>query len=120
MDSSIRKLVRQIIRRVHPDLYSAHPPALRANQEALRALNAYLDGLSSDGAVRGSTVEFFVKDGTSLVQIRAELPASGSLGPLLHAFGAFQADCVERCRGLRPGRLILGSNGMKCHTESIR
>lgn len=84
-----RKLVRAIVRQVHPDLFSAHPYERAKNTEALQALNAYADQLSQGLRPQAAKLTFYVRggEGEALTEIPAELPAYGSLGPLFYAFG---------------------------------
>ncbi|PRW34089.1 hypothetical protein C2E21_7404 [Chlorella sorokiniana] len=84
-----RKLVRAIVRQVHPDLFSAHPYERAKNTEALQALNAYADQLSQGLRPQAAKLTFYVRggEGEALTEVPAELPAYGSLGPLFYAFG---------------------------------
>jgi hypothetical protein len=54
MDTDARRLMRAVVRRVHPDLFAAHPYERQRNSESLKALNAYVDALAAAaGASRG-------------------------------------------------------------------
>ncbi|GAB4823551.1 hypothetical protein N2152v2_010597 [Parachlorella kessleri] len=87
IDQNWKRLIRAIVRRIHPDLFASHPFELNRNSESLKVLNAYVDQLSRGMRPPAAKVEFFVKDGAVLTPIRADLPAYGSLGPLFLAFG---------------------------------
>lgn len=86
MNADERKLIRAVIRRVHPDLFSAHPYERQKNSEALKVLNSYIDTLSKGEVPSSSRLEFYVKDGQYLNRIEAYLPSHGSLAPLFFAF----------------------------------
>lgn len=96
MDDDVKRHLRQIVRQVHPDLFSAHPFERATNSESLKALNAYANALSRGARPPAASVEFYVRDGAALTPLRAELPAHGSLGPLLYAFGMVTEDEMLR------------------------
>lgn len=43
MDSDTKKLIRAVVRRVHPDLFTAHPFERQRNSDSLKALNSYVE-----------------------------------------------------------------------------
>jgi hypothetical protein len=71
-----------------------HPP-VAATPGPVQVLNAYVDHLTRGSRPSSAKVEFFVKDGTVLTPIRAELPAYGSLGPLFLAFGLITQEDLQ-------------------------
>eukprot|EP00775_Hariotina_reticulata_P002792 gene2792-3085_t len=87
MDSDTKKLIRAVVRRVHPDLFTAHPFERQRNSDSLKALNSYVEQVARGITPRSTSVEFWVKDGEHLTRIDALLPSTGSLGPLFYAFG---------------------------------
>lgn len=52
MDTDARRLMRAVVRRVHPDLFAAHPCERQRNSESLKALNAYVDALAAAAGAR--------------------------------------------------------------------
>lgn len=86
MDSDTKKLIRAVVRRVHPDLFTAHPYERQRNSDSLKALNSYVEQVARGITPRSTSVEFWVKDGEHLTRIDALLPSTGSLGPLFYAF----------------------------------
>ncbi|BDA42157.1 hypothetical protein COCOBI_03-0420 [Coccomyxa sp. Obi] len=94
-----KKLIRAIVRRVHPDLFSAHPYERAQNSESLMLLNSYVDELQKRGKVTSATVKFWVIEDGRLTQITAELPTYGSLGPLFYAFSLISADELQSGAG---------------------
>jgi hypothetical protein len=86
MDSDTKKLIRAVVRRVHPDLFTAHPFERQRNSDSLKALNSYVEQVARGITPRSTNVEFWVKDGEHLTRIDALLPSTGSLGPLFYAF----------------------------------
>ncbi|KAK9901712.1 hypothetical protein WJX75_009812 [Coccomyxa subellipsoidea] len=94
-----KKLIRAIVRRVHPDLFSAHPYERAQNSESLMLLNSYVDELQRRGKVQTATVNFWVIEDGRLTQLSAELPGYGSLGPLFYAFNLISADEMQSGAG---------------------
>ncbi|EFN55586.1 hypothetical protein CHLNCDRAFT_52409 [Chlorella variabilis] len=97
-----RKYVRQIVRQVHPDLFSAYPYERAKNSEALKALNVYADQLSQGLRPQAAKLTFFVRqesEDEALGQISAELPSYGSLGPLFFAFGLISEEELKQGAG---------------------
>jgi len=92
MDGNARKLVRAVVRRVHPDLFSSHPFACARNSQSLSILNNYVEALSNRRSPQPGLVEFYVREGEGLSKIQCELPAHGSLGPLFFAFGLISVE----------------------------
>lgn len=58
----------------------------------LQKLNNYVDELAKQRQPKPATLEFFVRDGTRLKPLKAQLTPSGSLAPLFFAFGLMSAD----------------------------
>lgn len=134
--SEQKKLVRLVVRQVHPDLFTAHPYERSRNAESLKvtivangavataqaprlfsassggrsiltmltshicilqALNGYADQLSKGRRPQPARLEFYVRgSGGVLSPVTAELPARGSLAPLLLAFGLISIDEAHR------------------------
>jgi hypothetical protein len=66
MDTDARRLMRAVVRRVHPDLFAAHPYERQRNSESLKALNAYVDALAAAaGARRAARREGVVASGNN-------------------------------------------------------
>lgn len=100
MNESERKHIRSIVRRVHPDLFTQHPDERQQNSEALKVLNSYVDNLAQGWPPGRATLLFWVKEpNDQLEKIEAELPASGSLGPLLFAFGLISEEELKSGAG---------------------
>ncbi|KAK9788016.1 hypothetical protein WJX73_008286 [Symbiochloris irregularis] len=96
-----KKLLRQVVRQVHPDLFSADPAARAQNSASLQALNAYVSELGQRGGNRKAvSLCFYAPGAHELRQISAELPRHGSLGPLFLAFGLISAEELEAGAGL--------------------
>uniref|UniRef100_A0A1D2A6T3 DUF4460 domain-containing protein n=1 Tax=Auxenochlorella protothecoides TaxID=3075 RepID=A0A1D2A6T3_AUXPR len=90
MEPSHQQLLRQVIKRVHPDLFLAHPFEMKVNSDSLQALNAYADQLAVGASPTPAQLEFYVRTGDAqagLALITATLPGDGDLLPLFSAFG---------------------------------
>jgi len=89
-----RQLIRAVVRRVHPDLFSSEPYECAQNSESLKALNSYIDALTRRmlTSMDSRTLVFYVREGDEMEKITAELPANGSLGPLFYSFGLITKD----------------------------
>eukprot|EP00884_Botryococcus_braunii_P001914 jgi/Botrbrau1/11723/Bobra.0195s0050.1 len=98
-----KKLIKNIVRRVHPDLFGSRPAERTVNSESLKVLNSYVDDLSRGNDVTTSQVEFFVEEDKQLIHIVAELPSYGSLGPLFYAFGLITAEQLSKGVGAYHG-----------------
>ena len=104
MDVDQKKLVRTIVRRVHPDLFAAHPAERAANAASLQALNAYADLLAAGQRPEPVRLDFFARaDGGALEPVAAELPGHGSLAPLFFAFGLISAEELAAAAGAESG-----------------
>ena len=106
--------MRSIVRRVHPDLFAAHPQERAQNSESLKvwapidahliavatprgprnlavcplqALNNYVGSSAKRQVQQSVPISFWVREDDSFVKVEAELPSHGSLGPLFYAFG---------------------------------
>lgn len=74
-----------------------HSPLCSCFSTILQLLNNYADILKRGLPPEPVTVTFFIKQGDgSLSQVSAELPSSGSLGPLFLAFGLITAEEVQQ------------------------
>ena len=63
----------------------------------LQALNQYVDELSRGRTPKPTRLEFFVRDGPSqLRKVVSQLGASGSLAPLLYAFGLITVEELKQ------------------------
>lgn len=87
-----RKLVRAIVRRVHPDLFQASPFERQCNSDSLKVLNNYLDEVASGAPPTPSRLEFYVKENGGLKRVEAFLSGNSGLVPLFHAFGLVTDD----------------------------
>lgn len=56
-----RKLIRTIVRQVHPDLFGAFPYERTKNSDALKILNVYADSLSQGLRPEPAQVNFYVR-----------------------------------------------------------
>jgi hypothetical protein len=83
--------------RRHPAWRRTHPAPAAAPARASQALNSYADQLSKGQRPQASRVDFYVRgSGGALSPVSAELPARGSLVPLLLAFGLVSAEDAQR------------------------
>ncbi|GMH38401.1 hypothetical protein BSKO_06285 [Bryopsis sp. KO-2023] len=87
-----KRLLRSVVRRVHPDLFAGLPKERTRNSESLKLLNSYLDDLSHHLIPEPASLEFWVKDDDSLKLISVELTSSGTLSPLFFAFDLISED----------------------------
>eukprot|EP01024_Parvocaulis_polyphysoides_P030148 TRINITY_DN27393_c0_g1_i1.p1 TRINITY_DN27393_c0_g1~~TRINITY_DN27393_c0_g1_i1.p1 ORF type:complete len:447 (-),score=52.08 TRINITY_DN27393_c0_g1_i1:11-1288(-) len=102
MDSQDRQYIRAIVRRVHPDLFVAHPYERQRNSESLKILNRYVDEILDKKRGAGDdsiSVEFYVKEENKIYSLQAVLPGYGSLGPLFFAFGFISEEELQQGRG---------------------
>lgn len=65
----------------------------------LQALNSYVEQVARGITPRSTSVEFWVKDGEHLTRIDAQLPSTGSLGPLFFAFGLISEEELQAGTG---------------------
>lgn len=65
-----------------------------------QALNSYVEQVARGITPRSTSVEFWVKDGEHLTRIDAQLPSTGSLGPLFFAFGLISQEELQAGKGL--------------------
>lgn len=98
-----KRLLRLVVREVHPDRYTKHPEAVETNAEALKELNAYVDAPKE--ARRRLKLEFLVRRGKDvddaegdssedLVLLNPVLEERGTLAPLFRAFGLLSEEEV--------------------------
>lgn len=77
----------------------------------LQALNSYVEQVARGITPRSTSVEFWVKDGEHLTRIDAQLPSTGSLGPLFFAFGLISQEELQAGTGVcGGGGRVLGGN----------
>ncbi|KAG2489643.1 hypothetical protein HYH03_011922 [Edaphochlamys debaryana] len=95
LSNDVRRLIRQIIRQVHPDLFAANPYERQCNSDSLQVLNAYVDDLAKGLSPSPARLEFYVREAGALMKREAELPATGSLAPLFYAFGLITAEELQ-------------------------
>lgn len=69
----------------------------------LQALNSYVEQVARGITPRSTSVEFWVKDGEHLTRIDAQLPSTGSLGPLFFAFGLISQEELQAGTGVCGG-----------------
>ena len=90
VNSDLKRQLRQVLRLVHPDLYTTEPAAQELNSVSLQRLNAYVDALNAGQRSRCQRTElrFLVRDtnGGELREVSCTLPGGGSLSPLTTAF----------------------------------
>ncbi|KAI8475841.1 MAG: hypothetical protein J3K34DRAFT_382443 [Monoraphidium minutum] len=105
-----KRLMRQIMKRVHPDLFTDFQAQRAQNSESLKALNAYVEQLGRGLAPGARHLDFWVRAGAGaagaaaaggLARVAADLPSGGALEPLFHAFGLITDD--ELAAGLAVG-----------------
>lgn len=117
MNNNQRRLIRQIIRQVHPDLFAANPYERQCNSDSLQLLNAFVDDLAKGLSPSPAKLEFFVRDSGALVKREAELQASGSLAPLFYAFGLIT---VEELHAADPASTVLDTNFVSWLQETVQ
>eukprot|EP00210_Caulerpa_lentillifera_P000315 g308.t1 len=82
-----KRLLRSVMRVLHPDLYTSHPAERDANSEALKRLNVYLDNLADGVRLTPISLEFWIKKNGVFEQVKTELHENGNLSPLYFALG---------------------------------
>ncbi|KAG1674586.1 hypothetical protein FOA52_001835 [Chlamydomonas sp. UWO 241] len=90
LSSEQRKLMRGVVKLVHPDLFPEHEYERTMNSESLKVLNRYVEELTNRRSPKASRVEFYIKGANGegeLKKVAAHLGTSGSLSPLFVAFG---------------------------------
>lgn len=65
----------------------------------MQALNSYVEQVARGITPRSTSVEFWVKDGEHLTRIDAQLPSTGSLGPIFFAFGLISEEELQAGAG---------------------
>lgn len=81
-----------------------HPQSLNYTQ----ALNSYVEQVARGITPRSTSVEFWVKDGEEhLSRIDAQLPSTGSLGPLFFAFGLISQEELQAGTGGQHERVVV-------------
>lgn len=98
-----KRLLRLVVREVHPDRYTKHPEAAETNAEALKELNAYVDApretrrrIKLEFLVRSGKEEDEAADDSSeeLVRLNPVLEEKGTLAPLFRTFGLLSEEEV--------------------------
>lgn len=107
MEQDQKKLIRAVVRQVHPDLFTAHPFERSKNSESLKALNVYADQLSKGLIPDPARLEFYVKQGEgTFSKVLTSLPGTASLSPLFFSFGLITEE-----EALRDAAAVASSNG---------
>jgi hypothetical protein len=107
MEQDQKKLIRAVVRQVHPDLFTAHPFERSKNAESLKALNVYADQLSKGLVPDPARLEFYVKQGDGIFsQVLTSLPGTASLSPLFFSFGLITEE-----EALRDAAAVASSTG---------
>lgn len=82
--------------------------------DLVQLLNAYADELRNIGKCKTVSLEFLVRRGDGLQKVHAELPSTGSLGPLFLAFGLITMQEYKAGAGQLPeGMLHLAHQTMQ-------
>ncbi len=77
-------------------------PLWQCLSKNMQALNSYVDEMAAGGYPPRIVVQFWVRAAPGqLLLRRAELPSSGSLAPLFHAFGLISDEQLAAARPLR-------------------
>jgi len=102
MEQAQKKLIRAVVRQVHPDLFTAHPFERSKNAESLKALNVYADQLSKGLIPDPARLEFYVKQGEGIFsQVLTSLAGTASLSPLFYSFGLItEEEALRDARGV--------------------
>lgn len=107
-----RKYIRSIVRRVHPDLFTAHPFERSKNAESLKQLNSYADLVSQGERPSAVRLEFYIREVSGVfARIDSYLTEEGSLGPLFRAFGLLTEAEVLELESLSKPQWTDGSSG---------
>ena len=108
-----KKQLRQVLRLVHPDLFTHATQAHATNSASLQRLNAYVDALEAGQRSRCAALplRFLVRssDGAGLREVTCTLPAGGSLAPLFSAFagaGTARVSAVSEAGGRHGSELV--------------
>ncbi|MEW5302018.1 MAG: hypothetical protein WDW36_004831 [Sanguina aurantia] len=117
MNTDDRRLIRQIIRQVHPDLFAANPYERQCNSDSLQMLNVYVDSLARRDTPSPARLEFYVREAGALLKRQAELPTSGSLAPLFYAFNLIS---VEELRTSDPSAAAADTNFLSWLHETVQ
>ena len=73
---STSKLPNSFYMAVHPDFFGHHPTQQKVNEDSLKLLHSYLNGLNNNEHVYATTLTFFVKSGEkrdSMYEVRLRL-----------------------------------------------
>lgn len=124
------KVFPAVIKQVHPDLQAKRPLAELQNFESLKVimpqfrcllcrsasltrahgldllqlLNTYIDQLSRGGPLSQQTIWFITVNSKFTNTVDITLPGSGSLTPLLHAFGLMENEERDTQQAVDSGR----------------
>ncbi|GBF90996.1 hypothetical protein Rsub_03851 [Raphidocelis subcapitata] len=98
-----KRLMRQVMKQVHPDLFTEHATQRVQNSESLKALNAYVERMGRGYPPGALHLDFWVREPSAggLVPVSADLPPGGALEPLFFCFGLITEE--ELSAGLSRG-----------------
>ena len=105
---SNKRLLRAVIRKVHPDLFNSLPFERTHNSESLKLLNQHVDELAQGWSPLPVDISFWTKGHLQLELVHVRL--DGSLGNLYLAFGLITA---EKCDEMYANQTQLGKNDKK-------
>ncbi|KAL0042322.1 hypothetical protein WJX77_009053 [Trebouxia sp. C0004] len=103
MDAKHRKLIRSVIKQVHPDLFAKHLQEQLQNTQALKLLNNYVDRLANGKPLIQQKLRFWTFNSDHLSTVEVTLPASGNLAALFHAFGLISEEDASTYQCAGPG-----------------
>ena len=124
MDANHRKLIRSVIKQVHPDLFAKHLQEQLQNSEALKVLclpsarpfglytyvvlllqllNNYVDRLTNGKPLTQQRLRFWTFSSDHLSTVEVTLPASGNLAELYYAFGLISEEDASTYQCAEPG-----------------
>ena len=124
MDANHRKLIRSVIKQVHPDLFAKHLQEQLQNSDALKVLclpsarpfglyiyfvlllqllNNYVDRLTNGKPLTQERLRFWTFSSDHLSTVEVTLPASGNLAELFYAFGLISEEDASTYQCAGPG-----------------
>ncbi len=142
MDAKHRKLIRSVIKQIHPDLFAKHLQEQLQNSEALKVLclppalkvpclpparsfvlctyslllsqllNNYVDRLTNGKPLTQQRLRFWTFNSDHLSTVEVTLPASGNLAALFYAFGLISEDDASTYQYAGPG--LMHTPGLLC------
>ena len=138
MDAKHRKLIRSVIKQVHPDLFAKYLQEQLQNSEALKVhclpparsfvlctyslllsqlLNNYIDRLTNGKAVTQQRLRFWTFNSDHLSTVEVTLPASGNLAALFYAFGLISEEDASTYQYAGPG--LTHTPGLLCSCRRV-